>query len=109
MSSFSLVSGLRGPGWDWSARGEGGPAGRLLRVRIGRCVPGVGADAVQIVDDLAILDGEFADQLFLPVEARVDHIRETEVPFLQTEDGDVGDRTLGEIAEFVVLDLMRWM
>jgi hypothetical protein len=60
-------------------------------------VPQIGTDAIKVIHNLSIFDGEFADKSLGAVEARVQHIRESEFTVLEPQYGNVGDRTRREV------------
>src|ERR1700722_17700595 len=105
--SLTLVGQLRGRwGGCWWSRSEGSPPVRFRIVGTRWRCPQVRTDPIQIVDDLSIFDRQFADQLLLAVQASVDHVGEAEVPIFDAEYRNIGDRALGEIAQFLVTDFM---
>src|ERR1700743_883583 len=73
---------------------KGRPTRRVLRVWIERLIPKLCFHSVEIVDNLAVFDREFGDQLFRAIDPRVLHVGETVVTLLYTQHGYVGDGTL---------------
>ncbi len=89
------------------ARSKGRPRRIVLLVLALGLAVLAGFDAVEVIYDLAALDGEFIDELFGSVDPDVVHIGEAEVARLQAEDGNVSHRAYGEIAKLLTLDLVR--
>src|SRR6185369_3476780 len=57
----------------------------------GRRVPSQGFQPVQVIDDLAVLDGHLIDQLLVAVQAAVDHVGEAELTLFQAQHGDISN------------------
>ena len=73
------------------ARCEGRPTRCVLGVWIERLIPSLRFHAVEVVDDLAVFDGEFRDELLRAIDACVLHVGETVVTFFYAQHGYVGD------------------
>ena len=60
-------------------------------VRTGRLIPQISADAVEVIDDLSVLDGQFADELLVAIETFVQHVGEAELAFFKPQNRDIRD------------------
>src|SRR5271165_5111013 len=90
----------------WS---EGGPLASLRIMGPGWRRPQVGTDAIQVIYDLSVLDRKLAKQLLLAIEAFVHHVSKAKIAVFHAEHRDICDRTLREIAQLLVFNLMRRM
>ena len=91
------------------ARGKGCPFGSFPFGGIRRCIPESRLHAIEIVNDFAILDGEFADELLISVESPIHHICEAEMTLLKTKNGNVSNGSFRETAQVFALDFVSRM
>ncbi len=89
------VDSIRLRGLLWCKRR---PSGCFIGARAGCFVPYIRTDTAKIVDDLAVLQRQFAEQFRTPVQPSIDHIGEAKLSLFPSQNSNVGDLTLGKTA-----------
>src|SRR5664279_797166 len=82
-----------------------GPVAGHLRIAGAWLIPNIHGDSAQVIDDLAVANGELAGQFGVAHHLHVVHRPLDELARLRAEDGDVCWRADRGIAELILLDL----